>query len=542
MDRRMMLKGISASAAVATAASAAQPAAGPVVETAAGRVRGYVDRGVSVFKGVPYGAPPVGPLRFMPPRKPAAWKGVREALTPGLRAMQSNPSPPPPRPGAPSVSVPDTSPEGEDCLVLNVWTPGVNDGRRRPVMFWCHGGGFVSGSGSGPMEDGTELARRGDVVVVAPNHRLNVFGYADLGCFGDRRFAHAGNIGMLDLVEALKWVRENIADFGGDPGKVMIFGESGGGQKVCALLAMPAAKGLFHRACMESGPAVYMTERSYSTKVTELLLAEFGLKPAQVGELQAKSAGELLAAYFAVGRKLPPATPGLVYGFSPVVDGRVLPRHPFAPDAPAISADVPVLLGHNRTEMTFFLMNDETLFQLDEAGLRQRLTAVFGDKTDQMIRIYRQANPRATPSDLYFLMVSDRPTRAFLIKIAERRSAQRRAPTFVYQFNFTTPVMGGKLRTPHVSEIPYVFRTLDTPAAKLLVGERPEARALSDKMSDAWIAFARNGDPNAPGLPRWRPYAVPDRTTMLFDVDCRAADDPASEERIAMDRFMFPAG
>jgi para-nitrobenzyl esterase len=490
-----------------------------IAETASGRVRGVETSGIKVFKGIPYGASTAGKNRFMPPVAPAKWSGVREALQYGLTAPQS-------------ATVP--ADQGEDCLVLNVWTPAIQDGRKRPVMFWCHGGGFASGSGSSPGQDGTNLARRGDVVVVTVNHRLNVLGFTYLATLGGVDFEQSGDVGMLDIVAALKWVRENIEQFGGDPNTVMIFGQSGGGRKVGTLLAMPSAKGLFHRACIESGATITLVEREQATRVAERLVSKLQLGRNEVREMQKMPLAKIMAAYFDVVKDMGPADQ-MTEGFSPTVNGTTVPQHPFYPVASELSPNVPLMLGHTRTEMT--LQSPADTFTLDEAGMRSRVRGIVsdksgGDKSGSVIELYRRLNPGASPSDLYFLIASDYRYGAPVMKIAERRAALNKAPVYLYYFRWETPVQGGRLKSPHTIEIPFAFDNVKISAS--LTGGGPEAMALADRVSDAWIAFARTGDPNTPKLPKWPRFNAAERPTMVFDNVSRVENDPIREQRIAM--------
>jgi para-nitrobenzyl esterase len=504
-----------------------------IVETAYGKVRGTISEEIKVFKAIPYGGTTTGKNRFMPPTKPTPWTGVRDALEYGPNAPQRDPNDPDASrraPTVPLIGAMSDHPESEDCLVLNVWTPGLRDGRRRPVMFWCHGGGFSTGSGSSRGYDGTNLCRRGDVVVVTVNHRLNVLGFAHLADLGGDEFAQSGNVGMLDIVQALGWVRENIAEFGGDPNRVLIFGESGGGRKVAVLLAMPSAKGLFHRAAIQSGPGIRMVARERANKASEMLLAELGLGKAQVHQLQTLPLDRIMVAYHAVTKKL---GTGVISGFAPVVDGAVLPHHPFDPVAPSVSADVPLIIGSNRTEMTLFSLGDPSTFTLDEAGLKQRVGRLVGDSVERAIDVYRKANPVATPSDLYFLIFSDFQYGAATAKLAERKAALGRAPAYLYKFAWETPVMDGKLKSPHALEIAFVFDNVKVSAR--YTGGGPDAGALADKMSDAWIAFARTGNPNTPKLPRWPAYNAVERATMIFNNECKVENDPGREQRLVME-------
>ena len=543
LDRRTFLQCASLLAAGAPFAyllhgAARATSAEPVVETASGKLRGKNVDSVYEFLGVPYGAPTGGANRFMPPHKPEPWSGVREALHFGSLAPQRNPKSTPATVAASIYGkgkpfsifmIPDV-PDREDCLVLDVYTPGINDGGKRPVMVWLHGGGFAQGAASSAVYNGANLAKRGDVVVVGVNHRLNAFGYTYLGDVGGDDFAESGNVGMLDIVQALQWVHDNIAGFGGDPNTVMIFGESGGGAKVSVLMAMPAAKGLFHRAAIESGPGIKMVERGDATKVSESLLKELGLKPTQVRELQKLPMERIKSAYFALTARSPVGTPGGRRSFSPVVDGKALPRHPFHPDGPAISGDVPVIVGYNRTEATFFLASDPTAPKMTEENLQKRVKGLFGDNGSRVVELYRRNHSELSPYETFVLISTDNQMGVNSIKLAERKASQGKAPAYLYNFNWETPVAG--LKSPHTLEIPFVFHNIAI--AKPLVGDSPQANALADKVCDAWVAFARTGNPNIPALPEWPAYSESDRSTMLFDNDSKVAKDPIHEKRLLL--------
>jgi para-nitrobenzyl esterase len=427
--------------------------------------------------------------------------------------------------------------ESEDCLYLNVFTPGF-DGARRPVMVWLHGGGFISGSG-GPAYDGSHLARRGDVVVVTINHRLGALGYTHLAEAGGAAFASSGNVGMLDIVAALEWTRDNIAAFGGDPGNITIFGESGGGRKVAALLAMPPARGLFQRAIIESGPGVRVNEADYATKLAGTFMEEAGADT--VEELQAVSVERILAAQAATIAKTPSSNAR--GGFRPVLDGAVLPVHPFDPIAPALSADVPVMVGFNRTEATLFLANDKEAFELDEEGLRRRTERLFKDEAGRIIDTMRGLYPDATPSDLYLLIHTGwlrYPIDS--IKLAERKAAGGGAPVYMYKFEWETPARYGQMRTPHALEIPFVFDNVELGAWRGFTRSTPEAAALAAKVSATWAAFARTGDPNGGGLPAWTPYEADRGATMVINNESALVDDPAAGERQLWDGVFWGGG
>jgi para-nitrobenzyl esterase len=395
-------------------------------------------------------------------------------------------------------------------------------------MFWIHGGGYAQESGSWPWIDGAALARRGDVVVITVNHRLNIFGYLHLADIGGEKYAASGNAGMLDLVAALQWVRDNIAQFGGDPGNVMIFGESGGGAKTCMLLGMPSAKGLFHRAAIQSGSSLRGTPREEAARTASDVLQTLGISARNIDELQRLPVQKLLALVGRIGGA--PRDGNIRLGFSPVVDGRFLPAHPFDPATP-ISADIPLLVGCTQYEATLFTLNDSAVFMLDEPAMRARVLAMFTEpEASRLIEVYRRANPRATPSDLFLLIYSDRLARRSAVRLSERKVAQGRGPVHMYLFAWQSPALGGKLRSPHTVEIPFVFDNTDVPT---VMTRAAGARELAARVSSAWIAFARNADPNTPQLPQWPRYDTTRRATMVFDNESRVVDDPGGAERRA---------
>jgi para-nitrobenzyl esterase len=501
-----------------------------VAETVSGKVRGILEGGINIFKGIPYAAPPTGVNRFKAPVRSTPWPGVRDALAFGDRAMQTDDAFALPAELLQLFAAEPTT-MSEDCLVLNVWTPALNDGRKRPVMFWCHGGAFIAGSGSSAWYDGRNLSAKGDVVVVTINHRLGAFGYLHLEELGGSEFASSGNAGMLDIVAALEWVRDNIAQFGGDASNVTIFGESGGGAKVSVLMAMPAAHGLFHKAIIQSGPAVQMANRNDATETANAVLAELGLGKEKVSELRTMPAEQLLKAQAAVLKKfnMMSFANRRRVGFNPVVDGKNLPGGPFEPVAPAISAKIPLMIGTNKDEMTLFFGLSPWLDGLDDSSMRERVRMMAGDRADQIVEGYQRARPNDSPRDLVLAISTDQAMRIPSLVIADRQAAQNAAPVFVYLFTWETPALNGRLKSPHALEIPFVFDTVKT---STLCGDAPTRFALAEKMSRTWLAFARTGDPNNEQIPKWPAHSADSRPTMIFDNECRVQHDPYRAERL----------
>jgi para-nitrobenzyl esterase len=498
----------------------------PIVQTPYGAVRGTTVAGIHTFKGIPYAADPTGPRRFRRPEPPEPRADIFEATAYGPT------SPQPPR--SPwRLDDPSEPPAGESCLVLNVWTASL-DGSR-PVLVWLHGGGFSTGSGSLPWYEGSALAARGDVVVVTLNHRLGLLGFLDLGAVAGEPFADAGHAGMLDLVAALEWVRDSIDGFGGDPGRVTVFGESGGGGKVCALLAMPGAEGLFHRAAVQSGvflegPGMLGQTSERSQEIATLAIEQLG----GMDTLLAAPVEQLLAVQQTIERTHRPGSGG-VMPFCPIVDGRVLTDHPYAALAAGASRDVPLLIGSNRDETTLFLWLADASFRADpltwapaEAEVAERLAGYAGERAAHLIHAYRRLRPGISNRDLTIAISSDN-MRMGALRMAEAKLSGGDAPVYVYLFEWESPLHGGALGAAHGFEIPFVFDTAERRAA---TREGVARERLARQMSGAWVSFA-GGDPVVPGMGNWPAYSLTRRETMVFAARSRRTDDPGREERLA---------
>jgi para-nitrobenzyl esterase len=530
----------SARSGPADARSVKASAQSNIVETTAGKVRGFSANGVLAFKGIPYAASTAGRQRFMAPAKLTPWNGIRSALALGPSSPQAyNCTSIGRRAGWNNDEEAfmfewDDGRPSEDCLRVNVWTPGVGGARRRPVLVWIHGGGYSSGSSNElRMYDGESLSRRGDAVVVSLNHRLGVLGYLNLAEHGER-WASAGNTGMLDIVAALGWVKENIASFGGDPDSVLIFGQSGGGGKVGTLMGMPSAKGLFQRASIQSGSTgVRRPAQDRSRELAAAVLQELGLTAATIDKLQELPYERIVEAGVLAQRRMNPsaAAPGTGGGvnWAPVIDGRIIPEHPWDPKASPLSADVPLLVGTVLNEFANSIQaGDPSLdgMSLDEA--RKRLTAQRGDKAEAILQSFQQKYPKAAPYEL-LSRIGGMTGRQNAVLQADRKAAQGAAPAYLYWFQWQTPILDGRPRAFHCAELPFVFYNTDRCAP--MTGGGPEARELAGRIADAWIAFARTGNPNHKGLPKWPEFSAAQCPTMVFDTACVVANAPDAEHR-----------
>ena len=535
MNRRDLLKHSAYLAGAACAGTAlriaarAEATASPEASITSGRIRGFIDRGMYAFKGIPYGAG-TAPRRFMAPLPPKSWTGIRDAIEFGSRAPQ-------PsfhfgaRPHRGFYLPQDTGAIGEDCLYLNVWTPGLRDRRKRPVMIYIHGGGYDTGSANNVLYNGVNLCRRGDVVVVTLNHRLNMFGFLYLADLAPG-FEDSGNAGMLDIVLALQWVRGNIEEFGGDPNRVMIFGQSGGGAKCATLMGMPAAQGLFHRVLTMSGEQVTASRRETATARTRAVLAALDLPLNRIDEIRTMPMERLLAVYRAAG----------YYG--PVKDGCNLIRDPFDPYASPLSAAIPMILGNTHDETRILIGGgDPSTYSLTwktlPAKLKQHSEYLRDLNLEKVIADYRSWYPHYTASDVFFAATTaSRSWRPAIIE-AERRAADPAAVnhTWVYELDWPSPVESGKWGAPHMLDIPL---NLDTVAvAPGMTGDSPDAQQMGAIMSSMCIQFARTGNPNHAGLPHWRPYTLKDRATMCFNLPPRLVNDPRGNERRLVEQVPY---
>jgi para-nitrobenzyl esterase len=514
--------------------------------TSSGKVRGYIDHGIFAYKGIPYGGD-TARFRFKAPEPPTPWQGVRDVIRFAHMAPQNGV----PNAGSPAADAPPRRGGGgffpqptpgtpgavasEDCLYLNVWTPGLRDNRRRPVMVYFHGGSYNGWSVNVDVYDGVRLAKKGDVVVVTVNHRLNGFGFLYLADLCGPEYADSGNVGMLDLIASLKWIKQNIAEFGGDPGNITLFGQSGGGAKGSTLMAMPAARGLFNRVITMSGQQLTGRTREHANENARQFLANLKLTPAEIHKIDSLTTDQLQAA-------MRGGT------WTPVVDGRLLPRDPFSPDASPVGADVPMMKGNTRWE-TAGQINDPEIAALSWADggkavadkIKQHRGQYLGDLDPmKIVEDYRRLYPDFSAQDVFYAATTAIAAWKSMILEVEakaRQSAAGGAPIFIYQLDWCTPVDNGRYRAPHTLDIPLAFDNIAY--APGMVGTGPDTQKMADIVSASFIAFARTGNPDNPLIPRWPPYTLDKRATMEFDLVPKVVDDARGGERKIFEKLIY---
>ncbi len=509
-----------------------------VIEIEPGKIEGALHGEIAAFKGIPYGYGVSGAGRWRRAQPPRPWTGLRTALDYGPQAIQI---------GHEDLGL--TSPEleelllagqpsdsrwrrqSEECLTLNIWSSTPMGGGRRPVMFWCHGGGYHGETPPVWWFDGENLAREGSVVVVTVRHRVGTLGFLHLADLpGAEDYEDSGNVGMLDLIAALQWVRANISGFGGDPDNITVFGESGGGAKISVLLAMPEAKGLFHKAIIQSGYQMHSPSREEATRTTCALLEELGLESGDVGLLPTVPAKRFIAAQARLmGRVRKPWEIEGLASFEPVVDGVNLPTSPFHPVASPIGRDVPLIIGTCATEATFLTCGIPQVFDLSRPQRDELLKLIIGDDYADLLVHYEEDAPAATPSELFFAVITDYMLRMNSIRLAELKSAQGAAPVYMYLLQYRTDVLGGKFGTPHTLEIPLVLGHCDSP----MLGTSEDRFAVARQMGAAWAAFAHTGHPGSAYIPPWPAYDPAQRSTMTFDIFPHVVEDPLGRQRRA---------
>jgi len=500
-----------------------------VIDTPFGKLRGFRENGVNIFKGVPYAGGISGEKRFLKAGPVKPWTGTRDALQLGNPSIQ---------PANQTYGINEPEP-AEECLVLNIWTP-ANDGKKRPVMVYSHGGGFTTGSGGSTAQDGANLARMYDVVVVATNHRLGLLGYLYLDEIADEEFKGSGNRGVQDIAMALKWINENIELFGGDPENVMIFGESGGGMKTSCLYAMPEASPYFHKASIESGPGVEIIPAESAAETTRSLLKYLDISPKNWRKLLEVPVEKLLEAQGKLPGKPNPDSLGFhgignsgVGSFGAVKDGVLMPYHPFDPSAPEISKNKPLMVGWNEDEFIFFAMvgNDKEAFNLSEEMLKTRLNNEFGNNAELIFKTYKNANPKMSPTAIYMAIRSILFMGLGSIRIAERKSVQNGAPAYLYNFGYKSdskvPGTDYEFGAMHALDIPFKFYNVDSGWP----GTRPERFVAAKNMTELWTSFARTGKPTAKAQPEWPAYNLKSRQILRIDVQCEVINNRFGTER-----------
>jgi para-nitrobenzyl esterase len=485
------------------------------VKTMVGQVLGKKEGKVYAWKGIPYAMPPVGERRFLPPIAPEPWEGTRDSTEFGPIAPQ-------PEQEIMTFLGAEMANMSEDCLYLNVWSPGA-DKRRRPVLVWIHGGAFISGSGSAASYDGTSFAEFGDVVVVTLNYRLGILGFLYLGEIGGKVYETSGNNGMLDQIAALKWVHDNIEFFGGDPERVTIFGESAGAMSVATLLAMPEAKGLYQQAILQSGAARNTLTATKATQIAKKLLKALNIEEHELEDIKQIPLNQLIEASTLVP----------FMHLVPVVDGLSLPLNPEVAISQGCAKDIPILIGTNKDEYNLFTVFDPRFNDPDQETLTALCEQTFGPLWSSLASNFLRDEELNTAlfNKLMTLLVFSAPATT----LAENQ-VKEGAPVWMYRFDWETPVLNGGLQSCHALEIPFVWNNLGKPGASNLVGETTELQGIADQLHQAWIAFAHHGNPNTPELPAWQAYDLENRKTMLFNTKSQVMNDPEKDSRLSWEK------
>ena len=498
-----------------------------IVNLTSGPIQGEKIDGVNQFLGIPYAQSIAGKNRFLPPQPIESWTEVRQTLCFAEEAPQQAEDPTAASPITPAFQSPDYVKQGDDCLDLNVWAPET--GQNLPVMVWLHGGGWTSGSGSCRIYNGKNLASRGDVIIVTINHRLGALGLTDFSRVIGGEFADSSNLGIRDIIAALQWVQKNIKAVGGNPDLVTIFGESGGGWKVNTLLGVPAAKGLFHRAIVESGPLTHFLTADRADALANALLNELKISPETAGKLNDLPFETVLEAEKKVMANNSMASmmmaPGFPIGFWPSIDGTLIMDHVHNLNAESANLDVPLLIGQNGTEFTLFMLGDQGAYSLkDEESLKQRIAGIFGPELAvKLIANYKSDFPDYDYSGLWFRILSDYAMATLSSEIMDVRSDSSAAPVYAFRFDWQTPIMEGKLYSPHTIEIPFVFDNVSTEVGLIMTNGSSEAVKLAKTVSDAWVEFAKTGKPAAESLPDWPAFSKDTRASMHLDLTSNVA-------------------
>ena len=488
-----------------------------IVEVNYGKVKGYTEGNLHIFKGIPFAEPPIGDLRFSPPQAKKPWDGVLEATEFGPCAFQ----------GYTQLEevTGKLQPESEDCLTLNIWTPGI-DNKKRPVMFWIHGGGFLFGGGRSPAYDGSKLARRGDVVIVTINYRLGALGYLFIPGI-------TANVGQLDQILALKWVNDNIAKFGGDPDNITIFGESAGAHSVITLTAMPAAKGLFRRILAQSMPYI---DPKVTKKPTRQLMRSLGIKTGDIDALRKVAPEEIIKAQNEITKQ------GAL-AFRPIIDGKTFPVHPLTIFKEGKCKNIDLLMGTNLHEAKLFTSMSPDIRKLkDEKAIMLYLGSIGinSENARNVINAYKEAREGRLsnePKELLDAILTDLMFRVATLQILEAQS-EYQPNTYNYLFTWETPIYDGMFGACHALELPFVFNTFEDPGMKALAGNSPDTEIICENMMDAWLSFAHTGNPNHDGIPRWTTYDKETRTTLLFGNEIKIANALFEKEREVLDEIL----